>query len=401
MTTWLTIIGMGEDGYAGLSTTAKRAIETAEVIIGSQRLLAMLPKQKAETHLWPQPFAAAYTQVKSLAGRNTVLLATGDPMNFGVARKLFELLPHNEIKVVPHLSTFSLAAAELGWSIPDCDCLTIHGRPAANLEAFIQPDAKLLVLTQDETSIAEVCRRLIARGFEKSSITVLENLGGDKERITNFTAEQNPNLNWSPLNTLAIHCIASPDAKVYSRLAGLPDEAFVHDGQLTKRETRAITLAALAPAPDQLLWDVGAGCGSIAIEWMRSTRGCEAVAIEHHEPRCAMIAQNIDQLGTPRLKLIKGSAPAALAGLERPHAIFIGGGVGDAGVFETCWQALRSGGRMVANVVTIEGEMHLYDLQEKHGGELVRIAISKLESVGKLRALKPKMPITQWRVVKP
>ena len=401
MTQWLTIIGMGEDGHAGLSATAKLAIESAEVIVGSERLHALLPKQKAETHLWPQPFAAAYTQVKSFAGRNTVLLTTGDPMNFGVARKLFELLPHDEIKVVPHLSAFSLAAAKLGWSIPDCDLLTIHGRPAANLEAFIQPDAKLLVLTQDETSIAEACRRLIARGFEKSPITVLENLGGDKERITHFTADQNPILNWSPLNTLAIHCIASPHAKIYSRVAGLPDEAFVHDGQLTKRDVRAITLAALAPAPDQLLWDVGAGCGSIAIEWMRSTRGCEAVAIEQNETRCGMIAQNTDQLGTPRLKLIKSEAPAALACLDRPHAIFIGGGVGDAGVFEACWQALRSGGRLVANVVTIEGEMHLYDLQEKHGGELVRIAISKLESVGKLRALKPKMPVTQWRMVKP
>ena len=401
MTQWLSIIGMGEDGHAGLSAAAKLALEKAEIIIGSERLHALLPKQKAETHLWPQPFATAYTQVKSFAGRNTVLLATGDPMNFGVARKLFELLPHDEIKVIPHLSAFSLAAAKLGWSIPDCDCLTIHGRPAANIEAFIQPDVKLLVLTQDETSIAEVCRRLIARDFGKSSVTVLENLGGNKERITHFIADQNPRLNWSPLNTMAIHCIASPSAKIYSRLAGLPDEAFAHDGQLTKREVRAITLAALAPAPDQLLWDVGAGCGSIAIEWMRSTRGCEAVAIEHSEARCAMITQNADQLGTPRLKLIRGEAPAALANLARPHAIFIGGGVGDAGVFETCWQALLSGGRLVANVVTIEGEMHLYDLQEKHGGELTRIAISKLESVGKLRALKPKMPITQWRVTKP
>jgi precorrin-6B C5,15-methyltransferase / cobalt-precorrin-6B C5,C15-methyltransferase len=401
MTTWLTIIGMGEDGHAGLSTSAKRAIENAEVIIGSERLHALLPKQKAETHLWPQPFSAAYTQVKSFAGRNTVLLTTGDPMNFGVARKLFELLPDDEIKVIPHLSAFSLAAAKLGWSIPDCDLLTIHGRPAANLESFIQPNAKLLILTQDETSVAEVCCRLIARGFEKSQVTVLENLGGPKERITYFTADQNPNHDWSPLNTIAIHCTASPDAKIYSRLAGLSDDAFVHDGQLTKREVRAVTLASLAPAPDQLLWDVGAGCGSVAIEWMRSTRGCEAVAIEQDEKRCAMIAQNTDQLGTPRLKVIKGLAPAALANLARPDAVFIGGGVGDAGVFEMCWQALKSGGRLVANVVTLEAEMHLYDLQEKHGGELVRIAISKLESVGKLRALKPKMPITQWRVIKP
>jgi precorrin-6B C5,15-methyltransferase / cobalt-precorrin-6B C5,C15-methyltransferase len=400
MKQWLTIIGMGEDGHAGLSAAAKLALDTAEVIIGSERLHALLPKQKAETHLWPQPFSAAYTQVKSFAGRNTILLATGDPMNFGVARKLFELLPHDEIKVIPHLSGFSLAAAEMGWSIPDCDLLTIHGRPAANLEAFIQPEAKLLVLTQDGTSVAEVCRRLIARGFDKSSITVLENLGGEMERVTQFAADQNPSHNWSALNILAIHCVASPDAKILSRLAGLPDEAFIHDGQLTKREVRAITLAALAPAPNQLLWDVGAGCGSIAIEWMRSTRGCEAVVIEHNEERCAMIAKNADQLGTPRLQLIHGQAPMTLANLAQPHAIFIGGGVGDSNVFETCWQALRSGGRLVANVVTLEGEMHLYDLQEKHGGELTRIEISKLERVGNLRALKPKMPVTQWRVVK-
>ena len=401
MTQWLTIIGMGEDGHEGLSRAAKQALEKAEVIIGAERLMTMLPALKAERHLWPQPFSAAYTQVKSFAGRQTVLLATGDPMNFGVARKLFELLPQEEIKVIPHLSAFSLAAAKMGWSIPDCDLLTIHGRPATSLEAFIQPDAKLLVLTQDETSIAEVCRRLIARGFETSQITVLENLGGERERVTQFNADQNLNQDWSPLNTLAIRCIASPEAKIYSRVAGLPDEAFIHDGQLTKREVRAATLAALAPAPDQLLWDVGAGCGSIAIEWMRSTRGCEAVAIEQDEKRCAMIAQNVDALGTPRLKLIKGEAPAALTNLPKPHAIFIGGGIGVPNTFETCWNALRSGGRLVANVVTIEGEMHLYDLQEKHGGELLRIEISKLESVGKLRALKPKMPITQWRVTKP
>jgi len=340
-------------------------------------------------------------QLKGFVGRQTVLLATGDPMNYGVARKIFEIISPEDVAVIPHLSAFSLAAARLGWSIPDCDCFTIHGRPAANLEAFIQPDARLLVLTQDETSVSEACRRLIARGFEDSEITVLENLGGPNERITHFRANQNPALDWSPLNTLAIHCIASPNAKIWSRMAGLPDEAFTHDGQLTKREVRAATLAALAPAPDQLLWDVGAGCGSIAIEWMRSTRGCEAIAIEQDAARCAMIASNADQLGTPRLKLVRGQAPTALVDLPQPHAVFIGGGVGVPGVFEACWQALRPGGRLVANVVTLEGEMHLYDLQEKHGGELLRIEISRLEPVGKFRALKPKMPIVQWRVSKP
>ena len=401
MKQWLTIIGMGEDGHEGLSASAKLALGNAEIIIGAERLLAMLPELKTETHLWPQPFSAAYAQVKSFSGRHTVLLATGDPMNFGVARKIFEIIKREEIEVIPHLSAFSLAAARLGWSIPDCDCFTIHGRPAANLEAFIQPDAKLLVLTQDGSSIAEACHILEKRGFEKSQIAVLENMGGPYERVTYFAADQNPNHDWSPLNTLAIHCVASPQANFYSRLAGLPDEAFQHDGQLTTREVRAATLAALAPAPDQLLWDIGAGCASVAIEWMRSTRGCEAIAIEQDENRCLMITNNASALGAPRLKLVRGSAPQALTNLPAPHAVFIGGGISEAAVFETAWAALSRGGNLVANVVTIEGESRLYDLQKTHGGELVRMEISNLTTVGPYRAMKPRMAVTQWRVQKP
>jgi precorrin-6Y C5,15-methyltransferase (decarboxylating) len=241
----------------------------------------------------------------------------------------------------------------------------------------------------------------VARGFGTSEVTVLENLGGTREAVTTFPADAMPTRDWSPLNTLAIHCKAGPAAKVWSRVAGLPDEAFIHDGQITKREVRAATLAALAPAPDQLLWDIGAGCGSVAIEWMRSTRGCEAIAIERDGKRREMIAANADQLGAPRLKIIADEAPDALKALPPPHAVFIGGGVGVPGMFETAWQALRPGGRLAANVISIEGEMHLYDLQERHGGELIRIAISKLEPVGKYRALKPKMPVVQWRVTKP
>jgi precorrin-6Y C5,15-methyltransferase (decarboxylating) len=210
-----------------------------------------------------------------------------------------------------------------------------------------------------------------------------------------------PNQKFSDLNTLAVECVAGTNAKIWSRLAGLPDEAFIHDGQITKREVRAATLAALAPAPDQLLWDAGAGCGSVAIEWMRAARGCEAFAFEHNEERLKMIARNADQLGTPRLKIIAGKAPETLQGKSRPDAVFIGGGVGIPGVFETAWEHLKPGGRMVANVVSIEGEMHLYDLQEKHGGELLRLEISNLASVGPYRALKPRMAVTQWRTVKP
>ncbi|MFO1033131.1 MAG: precorrin-6y C5,15-methyltransferase (decarboxylating) subunit CbiE [Hyphomicrobiales bacterium] len=400
MTRWLTIVGIGEDGWEGLGSKARQAIKAAQHVVGSERTLAMLPESQAQQHLWPQPFAKVTEQLKPLSGQPTVILATGDPMNYGVARKLLTFIPKADVEIIPHLSAFSLAAARMGWSLPDCDTLTIHGRPAATVEAFIQPDARLLILTEDGSSVAEVCRRLVARGFGESHVAVLENLGGVAEAITTFAAATQPAKDWSPLNTLAVHCHAGPAAKIWSRAAGLPDDAFEHDGQLTKQEVRAATLAALAPCPDQLLWDVGAGCGSVAIEWMRGTRGCEAVAIEQNDARRAMMARNADQLGTPRLKIVAGSAPEALQGLPAPHAVFIGGGVGAPGVFEACWAALGPGGRLVANVVTLEGEMHLFDLQEKHSGELLRIEVSRLEAVGRFRALKPKMPVVQWRVVK-
>lgn len=401
MSKWLTIVGVGEDGYEGLGFRARAAIFDAEVVIGSERLLAFLPSSAAERHEWPQPFSAVVDRIGPLRGRRTVILATGDPMNYGVARKLMTFIPFAEMTIIPHFSAFSLAAARVGWSLPDCDTLTLHGRDAANLETFIQPDVRLLVLTADATTIPEVARRLVARRFETSEITVLENMGGPRERQSSFVAQSVPATQFSDLNTLAIHCIASPGAKIWSRLAGLPDDSFEHDGQLTKREVRAATLAALAPAPDQLLWDIGAGCGSVAIEWMRGTRGCEAIAFESHPDRLKMIAINADRLGAPRLKVIQGEAPASLMGQPRPDAVFIGGGLPHPGVFEEAWAALKPGGRLVANVVTIEGELHLYDLQERHGGDLLRIEVSHLHRIGPLRALKPKMPVTQWRAMKP
>lgn len=399
--TWLTIIGVGEDGYDSLLARARLAISEADVIVGSERLQAFLPVTAAERHIWPQPFSNLVDCITPLRGRKTVILATGDPLNYGVARKLMTFIPFAEMQIIPNLSAFSLAASRLGWSLPDCDTLTLHGRHAANIEAFIQPDVRLLVLTEDSSTIPEVARRLVARGFVKSQMTVLENMGGPGERLSAFTAETVPSTAFSPLNTLAIHCIASVGARVLSRIAGLPDDAYEHDGQLTKREVRAATLAALAPSPDKLLWDIGAGCGSIAIEWMRAARGCEAIAFEHDPERVRMIAHNADRLGTPRLKTVAGEAPETLAGQPAPDAVFIGGGLGIPGVFEAGWAALKPGGAMVVNVVTIEGELHLYDLHEKHGGDLLRIEISHLAHVGRLRALKPRMAVTQWRTQKP
>jgi precorrin-6B C5,15-methyltransferase / cobalt-precorrin-6B C5,C15-methyltransferase len=400
MTPWLNIIGIGEEGWLGLSSKAQRAVKTAQHIIGSTRTLAMLPAVQATHHEWPQPFSAVVEQLKPLQGHSTVILATGDPMNYGVARKILTFIPKSEVTITPHLSAFSLAASRMGWSLPDCDCFTIHGRPAANVETYIQPQARLLILTENETSVAEVCRRLIARGFENSVVTVLENLNGPREHTSTFTANAAPAREWSPLNTLAVQCKASPHAKIWSRLAGLPDDAFVHDGKMTKREVRATTLAALAPCPDQLLWDVGAGCGSIGIEWMRSTRGCEAIAIEPLADRRTMIETNADQLGTPRLKIVPGVAPDVLTDLPAPDAIFIGGGIDHSGVFEACWQALKSGGNLVVNAVTLEGDRKLITLQELHGGDLVRIDVATLTHVGDLRALRPRMSVLQWRIRK-
>lgn len=401
MTKWLTILGMGEDGLAGLSSRARTLIDGAEVIVGSTRLFGLIGETKAERHEWPQPFSAVIDRIKPLRGRATVVLATGDPLNYGVARKLMEIVPFAEMEIVPHLSSFSLAAARMGWPLGDCDTITLHGRPAANLEAFIQPDARILALTADASTIQEVARRLCARGYGPSDITVLENMGGPRESRATFRADEALPRAFSDLNTLAIHCHAKPGAALLSRVPGLPDDAYLHDGQLTKREVRAATLAALGPYPDALLWDVGAGSGSIAIEWMRAARGARAIAFESHAERLKMIGENADRLGTPRLTVIAGVAPASLKGQPRPDAVFIGGGMGVPGVFEESWAALKPQGRMVANVVTLEGELHLVDLQEKHGGELVRIEVSHLDRIGSLRALKPRMPVLQWRGVKP
>jgi precorrin-6B C5,15-methyltransferase / cobalt-precorrin-6B C5,C15-methyltransferase len=401
MTKWLTIIGMGEDGLEGLSQRARTLLAQAEVIVGSKRLLAFIGDSTAEQHEWPQPFSAVIDRIMPLRGRTTVVLATGDPLNYGVARKLIETVPFAEMEIIPHLSSFSLAAARMGWALGDCDTITLHGRPAANLEAFIQPDVRLLALTADASTVAEVARRLVARGYGPSEITVLENMGGPRENSIRFRAEDFGERTFSDLNTLAIWCRPTPGAALLPRIPGLPNDAFIHDGQLTKREVRAATLAALGPFPDALLWDVGAGCGSIAIEWMRAARGARAIAFEHDPERRRMIGENADRLGTPRVKVIAGDAPQSFAGRDAPDAVFIGGGMGIPGVFETSWAALKSQGRMVANVVTLEGELHLVDLQEKYGGELVRLDVSYLARIGPLRALKPRMAVLQWRAVKP
>ncbi|MEM9280029.1 MAG: precorrin-6Y C5,15-methyltransferase (decarboxylating) subunit CbiT, partial [Pseudomonadota bacterium] len=286
-----------------------------------------------------------------------------------------------------------------GWSLADCETLTIHGRADSQILPHLAPGVRMLVLTQDADSPANVAKLLSDLGFGKSWMTVLAALGGEREERFEGTAES-----WSQVvpdfHTLAVECVAGENARWYPRTGGLPDEAFLHDGQMTKRIIRSATLSALAPYPNALLWDVGAGCGSVAIEWMRSARGAQANAIEPVAERIAMIRENAVKLGTEKIRIVEGTAPETLEGLEQPDAVFIGGGLTAEGVFETCWNALRKGGKLVANAVTIESEARLFELYEKHGGELSRISVQQAEPVGRFKGWKPLMPVTQWSVVK-
>jgi precorrin-6Y C5,15-methyltransferase (decarboxylating) len=401
---WLSIIGIGEDGLEGLTPVGRSLFDRSEVLVGGERHLAMLPTEDTrEKILWTSPIEDSVERVIRRRGQAICVLASGDPMCYGIGVTLTRRLPIAEITIVPAPSAFSLACARLGWSLTDVETLSLCGRDPASLNAVLYPGARLLVLSADRFTPTTVAKLLTQNGFGNSQIAVLERMGGIHERITAGVACHWSATDLSDLNAIAITCISStsPSLRPCTHSPGLPDTAYQHDGQLTKREVRAVTLAALAPLPGELLWDVGAGCGSIGIEWMRSDRRCRAIAIEQHPTRLQYIADNAVALGTPNLKIIAGVAPNALKGLPKPDAIFIGGGLTTADLLKTCWQALRAGGRLVANAVTVESEQMLFQWQRDLGGELTRMAIQRAEPVGEFLGWKAMAPVTQWIVVKP
>jgi precorrin-6Y C5,15-methyltransferase (decarboxylating) len=378
------------------------------MIVGGERHLALLPSDdKREKLLWTSPIADSVQQIIQRRGQSVCVLASGDPMCYGIGVTLTRHIPIAEMTIVPAPSAFSLACARLGWSFTDIETLSLCGRDPALLNAVLYPGAKILILSADKTTPGTVAQLLTQQGYGDSQITVLERMGGIHERITEGTASTWTTPDLADLNTIAIHAhsllptshflLPTPHSH---RLPGLPDTAYHHDGQLTKREVRAITLSALAPLPGQLLWDVGAGCGSIGIEWMRSDRRCRAIAIEQHPDRLQYIADNATALGVPHLQIVAVAAPSALQDLPEPDAIFIGGGLTTPDLLETCWKALRPGGRLVANAVTVEGEQLVFQWQGKLGGNLTRIAIQRAEPVGKFLGWKAMAPVTQWVVVK-
>jgi precorrin-6B C5,15-methyltransferase / cobalt-precorrin-6B C5,C15-methyltransferase len=401
MEKWLSVIGIGEDGLSGLSTIARTLLDRSQIIVGGARHLAMLPPEDTREQLvWASPLQATIDEILRRRGQSVCVLASGDPMCHGIGVTLSRRISIAEMTVIPAASAFSQGCARLGWALADVETFSLTNRPVSSIALGLYPGARLLVLSADRHTPAKVAELLTQRGFGSSLMTVFERMGGGSERRIEGVAAAWNATDLADLNTIAIAVAADRETMIFPRTAGLPDSAYLHDGQLTKREVRAVTLSTLAPIPGELLWDVGAGCGSIAIEWMRSHRGCRAIAIERHPTRLQYIAENASNFGVPELQIVTGEAPTALANLPQPNAIFIGGGVTAENLLETCWNALAEGGRLVVNAVTIESEFKVLEWHSLHGGELMRIGIQRVGAIGSFQGWKPLVPVTQWTAIK-
>lgn len=401
MSAWLAVIGIGEDGLAALAPAARALVESAELLVGGARHLAMVPPGQAERLAWRRPIADTMPAIEARRGARVVVLASGDPLCYGVGAMLARHFRREEMLILPQTSAFSLAAARLVWPLEECITLSLHGRALDALRLSLAPGLRVIALANDGETPAQVAALLRDAGFGSSVLSVFEYLAGSKERRIEATAGNWTAPRLADLNTLAFQCRAGPTARPLSRLAGLPDDVFEHDGQLTKRETRAATLATLAPLPGESLWDIGAGCGSVAIEWSRSGAGAAAIAIEQNAARATMIARNAAALGVPGLRIVQGTAPAALIELPAPDAVFLGGGISDGALWDAAWTALRPGGRLVANAVTLEGEAELMRRNLRYGGRLTRIAVSHVDAIGGYHAWHALRPVTQLAATKP
>ncbi|WP_327303772.1 precorrin-6y C5,15-methyltransferase (decarboxylating) subunit CbiE [Streptomyces sp. NBC_01298] len=402
----VSVVGLGADGWGGLTEAGRAALAGAEVLIGGPRQLDLLPPGECggARVAWPSPLRPAVPKLMAEhSGRRIAVLASGDPMFYGIGRALSEELGPDALHVLPHPSSVSYACARLGWPVEDTEVVTVVGRPVARLAAALYEGRRVLVLSAGALTANEIAALLRERGFGPSRMRVLEQLGSEHEDAYEGLAQSWEHPPGDPLNVVAVDCRRDPGAEAprLGSTPGLPDAAYEHDGQLTKRHVRAATLCALAPAPGELLWDIGGGSGSIGIEWMRTHPSCRAVTVERVTERAARITRNAAALGVPALRVVTGSAPAALAGLPAPDAVFIGGGLTAPGLLDAAWEALAPGGRLVVNTVTLESEAVLTDRYRRHGGELVKLAVAHAVPVGGFTGWRQAMPVTQWTVTKP
>ncbi len=397
----LTVVGIGEDGWDGLGSDARDAIAACDVLVGSERQLALVPEMAAARVTWPSPMMPFVDEVvrRARTARVTVL-ASGDPLLYGIGNVLARKLPSHALRIVPHVSSPALACARLCWPLADVEIVSVVARPVERIARVLQPGRRLIVLSENGETPRGVAALLVARGFGASTMDVFERLGGRDESHQRADAHGWGDRRCADLNVIGIVVVADPATDPLPLVPGLRDDVYESDGALTKREIRATALASLAPLPGQLLWDVGAGSGSIGIEWMRSDPSCRAIAFERDPERAARIARNAEALGVPELRVVIGEAPACLIDAEIPDAIFIGGGMTVPGLIDTCWSGLRAGGRLVMHGVTLEAEATLAQLHAQHGGSLLRIAIARAEPLGAFRTWRALLPVTQWTVTK-
>jgi precorrin-6Y C5,15-methyltransferase (decarboxylating) len=397
----VTVVGIGADGWAGLTDAARNALRAAAVIGGSSRQLALLPDLGARCVPLPSPLLEHLDDlVADYPG--LCLLASGDPMLHGIGATLARRVGPDRLRILPAVSSVALACARLGWPHHEVTVVSVVSRPPEAVLAALQPGARLLVLCRDRQTPALTAQLLAGADWGASELIVLEQLGGPGERVTGpQPAGHFEGIGTDDLCLLAVTARPGAAARATTRTPGLPDDAYESDGQLTRRELRALALAALRPGPGQLLWDVGAGSGSVGIEWMRADPLARAIAVEARADRAARVGRNAAALGVPGLQVIAGTAPAALAGLPAPDAVFIGGGLTAGGLVEACWQRLPPGGRLVAHSVTMESETLLHHWHQAEGGELVKVAVSYAEPLGSFTTWRPALPVSQWQVTRP
>ncbi|MEL6335536.1 MAG: precorrin-6y C5,15-methyltransferase (decarboxylating) subunit CbiE [Pseudomonadota bacterium] len=400
-TPWLTIIGMGEDGPAGLCPASREALASAEVVTGAARLMALLDDGTvaagADRRVWPVPFAEGIAPLLALRGRRVAVLASGDPFWCGAGTTLSRHLPHGEWRALPGRSTFSLAASRMGWALEETLCLGLHAAPFERLRPRLAPGLRALVLLRDGAAPASLAAWLAAEGFGQSRLWVMEALGGPAERVRLQQAD-GFGLN-DVAHPVAVALEVAGNGATLPRASGLPDEAFEHDGQITKRAVRAITLSTLAPRAGERLWDIGAGSGSIAIEWLLAAEGGGAIAIERDTARVTRLKRNAERFGVTGLTVVSGEVPAALDGLAAPEAVFIGGGLSER-LLQALWERLSPGTRVVANAVTLESEALLAQWHGQAGGELVRIDLSTAVPIGGRTGWRAAYPVVQWSTVR-
>jgi precorrin-6Y C5,15-methyltransferase (decarboxylating) len=399
---WLSIIGIGEDGVAGLSSAALTLIAQASLVVGGKRHFDLLgDRVRGERMAWPSPMQDAFPRIFALRGSPVAVVATGDPFFYGVGSVLAQQAPAHEMLCLPGISAFSLAANRLGWALQDCALVTLHGRALERVVPALQPNRRILALSWDGTTPRLLAELLVRHGFGETRMIVCEAMGGPHERLRTALAREIDFDEIAPLNLVALEIPAVPGARVIPLAPGLPDDWFEHDGQLTRREIRAVTVSALGPRQGELLWDIGAGSGSVGIEWMLTDPANRTIAIERNALRAGRIARNAASLGVPDLQILQGSAPAVFEDLPPPDAVFVGGGATGEGLIDAVWSRLRGGGRLVVNGVTIETQAELIPRFRLWGGSLTEIRISHADPVGGFHGMRPAMPVTQWAVTKP